>query len=92
VLHFIQGPLTKNDPDQLASCYRSCLELSAQLRLQSVTFCCISTGEFHFPNEDATKIAVQTVKDFLVVNKTIKRVIFDFFKARDLVLYQEQLS
>lgn len=95
VLHtvgpIVQGPLTKHDCDQLASCYRSCLDLTAKLELQSVAFCCISTGEFHFPNDQAAKIAVQTVKEFLRMNKTIKKIIFDVFKAQDLLLYRNRL-
>ena len=40
------------------SCYRSCLELAAQKGIESLAFCCISTGEFHFPNVSAAEIAV----------------------------------
>ena len=46
------------------SCYRSCLELAAQHGVQSVAFCCISTGVFHFPNERAAEIAVETVRRY----------------------------
>ena len=49
----IYGEFTKSDCGLLADCYRSCLELSAMHRLKSVAFCCISTGEFHFPNQKA---------------------------------------
>ena len=69
VLHtvgsIIDGPVTQRDRDLLASCYRSCLELAAENGLESVAFCCISTGEFHFPNNLAAEIAVRTVKEFL---------------------------
>ena len=69
VIHTV-GPIvadqaTKRDCEMLASCYRSCLELAAANDLESVAFCCISTGEFHFSNERAAEIAVQTVKSFL---------------------------
>ena len=47
----IQGKLTKRDEELLASCYRSCLELAEINRIRSIAFCCISTGEFHFPNQ-----------------------------------------
>jgi O-acetyl-ADP-ribose deacetylase (regulator of RNase III) len=91
VLHtigpIIQGSFTKTDCDRLASCYRSCLELASERRLRSVAFCCISTGEYHFPIEIAAEIAVSMVKEFLAINNTIKWVIFDVFKARDLALY-----
>lgn len=88
----IQGPLTQADCDLLASCYRSCLEQAARSGLQSVAFCCISTGEFRFPNEQAAGIAVATVRRFLAVNETIQRVIFDVFNARDRALYENLLQ
>lgn len=69
VLHtvgpIIRGALREEDCRLLASCYRSCLELAEQNGLRSVAFCCISTGEFHFPNRKAAEIAVNTVKSFL---------------------------
>lgn len=95
VLHtvgpMIQGPLTVTDCDQLASCYRSCLALGAEHGLRSIAFCCISTGEYHFPNEKAAEIAVDTVRSFLAVNKTIERVVFDVFKKNDYLLYKDLL-
>ena len=60
----IQGKLTKRDEELLASCYRSCLELAEINRIRSIAFCCISTGEFHFPNQKAAEIAVQTVMEY----------------------------
>lgn len=69
VLHtvgpIIRGALREEDCQLLASCYRSCLELAEQNGLRSVAFCCISTGEFHFPNRKAAEIAVNTVTSFL---------------------------
>ncbi len=58
----IHGTVTKKDERLLASCYLSCLELAEQNRIDSIAFCCISTGEFHFPNERAAEIAIQTVR------------------------------
>ena len=65
ILHTV-GPIiseavTQADRELLASCYRTCLELAAETGLGSIAFCCISTGEFHFPNELAAEIAIQTV-------------------------------
>lgn len=61
VLHtvgpIVNGRVTSEDERLLAACYRSCLELAAQHGVQSVAFCCISTGVFHFPNERAAEIA-----------------------------------
>ena len=60
----VGGRVTKKDEELLESCYRSCLELAAENHLGSVAFCCISTGEFHFPNRRAAEIAVQIVREF----------------------------
>ena len=95
VLHtvgpIISGRVTKEDEELLASCYRSCLELAAENSLESVTFCCISTGEFHFPNELAAEIAVRTVKEFLKKQTSVKKVIFNVFKDLDKAIYEKLL-
>ena len=88
----VSGQVTVQDKELLTSCYRSCLELAAQNRLESVAFCCISTGEFHFPNELAAQIAVQTVKQFLAQNTSVKKVIFNVFKDMDRKIYERLLQ
>lgn len=95
VLHTV-GPIissfvTKEDKELLASCYRSCLNLAAENGLESVAFCCISTGEFHFPNELAAEIAVETVRDFLKKQTSVKKVIFNVFKDLDKAIYEKLL-
>ena len=95
VLHTV-GPIiservTKEDEELLASCYHSCLELAAENKLESVAFCCISTGEFHFPNELAAKIAVRTVKEFLKKQNSVKKAIFNVFKDLDKDIYKKLL-
>ena len=91
VLHtvgpIIGGQVTRHDRELLASCYRSCLELAAENGLESVAFCCISTGEFHFPNEQAAHIAVETVKQFMNTRPSVKKVIFNVFKDLDKEIY-----
>ena len=95
VLHtvgpIIDGRVTKEDKELLASCYRSCLELAAENGLESVAFCCISTGEFHFPNDLAAEIAVRTVKEFLKKQTSVKKVIFNVFKDLDKAIYEKLL-
>ena len=86
------GRVTKEDKELLASCYRSCLELAAENDLESVAFCCISTGEFHFPNEQAAQIAVETVKQFMNRKNSVKKVIFNVFKDLDKEIYVRLLS
>ena len=95
VLHtvgpIISGRVTKADKELLASCYRSCLELAAEKGLESVVFCCISTGEFHFPNDLAAEIAVETVKQFMNRKTSVKKVIFNVFKDLDNAIYEKLL-
>ena len=96
VLHtvgpIIDGRVTKADKELLASCYRSCLELAAENGLESVAFCCISTGEFHFPNDLAAEIAVRAVKEFLKTQTSVKKVIFNVFKDLDKAIYEKLLG
>ena len=87
----ISGAVTKTDHEQLASCYRSCLELAASYNLRSVAFCCISTGEFHFPNELAAEIAIQTVRTWQRQNPNQIEVIFNVFKDSDYEIYKRLL-
>lgn len=87
----IQGPVTKADRELLASCYRACLELAAEAGLGSVAFCCISTGEFHFPNELAAEIAIQTVRKWQRQNPDKVEVIFNVFKDSDYAIYERLL-
>lgn len=96
VLHtvgpIISGKVTKNDCALLESCYQSCLELAEEHGLESVAFCCISTGEFHFPNALAAEIAVQTVRKFMQRAASVKRVIFNVFKDEDKAIYEKLLQ
>ena len=96
VLHtvgpIVQGRVTRRDREELAACYRSCLELAAEHGLKSVAFCCISTGEFHFPNREAAEIAVQTVTDLLRHDTSIQKVIFNVFKDIDAEIYRDLLG
>ena len=96
VLHtvgpIIRGKLTEKDCELLASCYRSCLELADAYRLKSIAFCCISTGEFHFPNDMAGYIAVNTVKDYLKQTNSKIEVIFNVFKEEDYQIYKRLLG
>lgn len=87
----ISGRVSRKNRAALASCYHSCLELAAAYQLESVAFCCISTGEFHFPNEQAAEIAVQTVQQFLRQETSVKQVIFNVFKDVDQAIYKRLL-
>ena len=96
VLHtvgpIIEGRVTTEDERLLASCYRSCLELAEQNSVTSIAFCCISTGVFHFPNQRAAEIAVETVQKFKAETRSKMKVIFNVFKDLDLEIYRGLLT
>ncbi len=98
VIHTV-GPIiydevTAEDKLMLASCYASCLQVAAEKNLESIAFCCISTGEFHFPNDLAAEIAVDTVQAYLKQNPgtSLKKVIFNVFKDLDKEIYENLLE
>lgn len=96
VLHtvgpIVQGHLTEEHEELLASCYRSCLELADENDVKSMAFCCISTGVFMFPNERAAEIAVQTVRDYRREKNSGIEVIFNVWKDVDYEIYRELLG
>ena len=99
VIHTV-GPIIPNgiptefQKEQLASCYRSIMACAEENRLESIAFCCISTGEFRFPNQLAAEIAVQTIKDYLATHydSSIKQLVFNVFKDVDKEIYQQILG
>lgn len=96
VLHtvgpIIQGKLHKTDEKLLASCYQSCLALADQNNLKNIAFCCISTDEFHFPNDQAAQIAIQTVQKYKEQTHSKIEVIFNVFKEIDYNIYRALLQ
>ena len=97
VIHTV-GPvvgmrLTEELKQDLRNCYVSCLEAAADQGLRSIAFCCISTGEFHFPNDKGAEIAVDTVTKFIKQRKAaFDRIVFNVFKDGDRELYEKLLS
>lgn len=94
VIHTV-GPivddrLTEKHCKLLQSCYQSCLELAVKHQIESIAFCCISTGVFHFPGNKAADIAVQTVKAFQKNNEI--KVIFNVFEQKDYDIYRKLLG
>lgn len=89
----VDAELTDEHRDLLRSCYTSCLDLAAEKGLGNVAFCCISTGVFSFPAEEAAKIAVKTVREWLDSHESsINKVIFNVFGNRDKKIYEEILG
>lgn len=99
VIHTV-GPIvaggipTRQQKKQLADCYCSCLATAEAHKLESLAFCCISTGEFGFPQQLAAEIAVATVLDYLDNTKytTIKTIVFDVFSRNDYTIYRELIQ
>ena len=89
----VGGRLTQALRDDMRNCYRNVLQCCVENQIRSVAFCCISTGEFHFPNDEAAKIAVETVTDFLKEHgEEFDRIILNVFKDIDRELYEEELK
>ncbi len=95
VIHTV-GPVWRDgkhgEPDLLAGCYRAALRLAADKGLVSIAFPGISTGVYRYPKEDAARIAVREVRDFLGKESSIRRVIFCCFSQEDLALYRKILT
>ena len=90
-----QGSLpTKEQEEELASCYHSCLDIADSNHLESIAFCCISTGVFNFPNQRAAEIAIATVKQWIAAHQasSITQVVFNVFLDKDYEIYQRLLS
>lgn len=88
----VGGTLNNIHRQDLHDCYENVLKCCVENKIRSVAFCCISTGEFHFPGKEAAKIAVETVTDFLKSNETeFDRIIFNVFKDTDRILYEKEI-
>ncbi len=96
ILHTV-GPMvglgvTEEDGRVLRGCYVSCLNLAEKLGLTSIAFCCISTGVFGYPNDEAAAIAVGAVKSWLLEHGSSMRVVFDVYLDKDLAIYKDVLK
>lgn len=95
VIHTV-GPVwnggSQREPALLRSCYENSLKTAAAQGLQSIAFPCISTGVYRFPPDQAARIAVDTVREFLRDSSPIQRVIFCCFGQDDFERYQALLA
>lgn len=87
----VSGEPTKKDKALLESCYTSCLKTADENNLKSIAFCCISTGEFHYPNDEAARIALKTVEEYKKQTNSKIEVIFNVFKDIDYGIYKKLL-
>lgn len=88
----VQGSLTEEHERLLASCYRSCLALADENHIESIAFCCISTGVFMFPNLRAAEIALKTVRDYKKETGSKIKVLFNVFKDEDRMIYEDLME
>lgn len=97
VIHTV-GPIVYSELNdklrqELRNCYENVLKCCEKNQIKSVAFCCISTGEFHFPNDAAAEIALETVTDFLRANHDlVERIIFNVFQDNDRKIYQNRFG
>ncbi|WP_297523015.1 protein-ADP-ribose hydrolase [uncultured Clostridium sp.] len=89
----VYGDLNLENEEDLRKSYKACLDIALKNKVRSIAFCCISTGEFSFPNRRAAEIAVETVGDFMKENNSkFDRIIFNVFKDKDKQIYKELLQ
>lgn len=88
----VYGGLRRKDEEELATCYWNSLKLADAKGYRSIAFCCISTGEFHFPSQRAAEIAVETVRKYREQTGSSIEVIFNVFKDTDEAIYSELLK
>ena len=86
----VDGRLTDKHCRLLESCYKSCLEAAVQNQIDSIAFCCISTGVFGFPQKEAAELAVKTVREFIKTQNI--KVIFNVFRSDDYEIYKGLLG
>ncbi|XP_053970442.1 macro domain-containing protein CT2219-like [Hylaeus anthracinus] len=91
VIHTV-GPQGEK-PEKLRECYENSLALAKENKLRTIAFPCISTGIYGYPQRPAAKVALSTVKKFLLDNKdAVDRVIFCLFLKTDKDIYEELLQ
>jgi O-acetyl-ADP-ribose deacetylase (regulator of RNase III) len=94
VIHTV-GPVwnggSYGEEEKLADCYRNSLQLAVKNKIKSIAFPSISTGAYRFPIEQAVKIAVKEVKNFIQKDKFIEKVVFVCFDEFTYAFYLEEL-
>jgi O-acetyl-ADP-ribose deacetylase (regulator of RNase III) len=92
VIHTV-GPIwsggTRGEPKLLAEAYNNSLRLAVSKALESVAFPSISTGAYGYPIEEASSIALKTVKEFLEKVDALEKVVFVLFSTRDFEIYKK---
>ena len=82
------GRVTKENKEDLAKCYRNCLAKADEMKLNSIAFCCISTGVFGYPKEEAAQLAVKIAGKYKAQTASDLKIIFDVFTEEDHAIYK----
>ena len=88
----VNGCITPQNQADLTKCYENCLEKADGMKLESIAFCCISTGVFGYPKEEAATLTVQTVKDYKSRTESGLKIIFNVFTEEDYAIYKRILG
>lgn len=95
VIHAV-GPVWngghRNEKEQLADCYTNSLRLAVEHQCKTIAFPNISTGVYSFPKEDAARIAVSTIADFLSASNRIEKVFLVCFDQENYELAETELQ
>lgn len=90
------GPIWRGgncgEPELLASCYSSCMELAARYGCETVAFPSISTGIYRFPLDKAAPIAMKTVSECLDQYPAVRTITFVCFDPRTRAAYDKALA
>ena len=88
----IEDKVTKQKEEELAKCYKSSLEIAIKNNIRTIAFPCISTGVFRFPKDEACKIAIKAVDDFITENKDeLDKVVFNLWSEEDVNTYERYI-
>lgn len=95
VIHTV-GPVYKNgrsgEAEQLASCYKKSLRIANEHNLKTIAFPNISTGAYGYPKNEAARIAIREVKEYLSHPVSIEQVIFCVFDDDNMSIYNTLLA
>lgn len=85
--------ITEKEIKELKDCYINSLEIAKENNIKEIAFCSISTGEFRFPKNEASKIAIKTIEEYLKENKSFfEKIIFNVFTDEDYNIYLKNLG
>lgn len=88
----VYGHVTGQNETDLQLCYVNCMKTADEMKLSTIAFCCISTGVFGYPKQEAAKLATKTVREYLSGTNSRLKVIFNVFTEEDYAIYSRLLG